>query len=116
VSPSLAADAGTAPGNDSPCIHGRSVPVTGLSNGNAQYCIVLCCVAVVTEEKSIGILKKTLCRELKSYRISDLSVSEAGCKDNQRNGNARTHVHNDKLAVKEAVDFHVLLNVALCVP
>lgn len=37
-----------APGNDSPCSRGRSVPVTDLSNGDAQYCIVLCRVAVVT--------------------------------------------------------------------
>lgn len=43
-----AAAAEPAPGNDSPCTHGRSVPVTDLSNGRAQYCIVLCRVAVVT--------------------------------------------------------------------
>lgn len=49
MSLSLAAAAETAPGNDSPCTHGRSVPVTDLSNGDAQYCIVLCRVAVVTE-------------------------------------------------------------------
>lgn len=56
--PSSAASAESAPGNDSPCIHGRSFPVTDLSNGDAQYRIVLCRVAVVTEGEGIGMLKK----------------------------------------------------------
>ncbi|KAJ4933842.1 hypothetical protein JOQ06_006651 [Pogonophryne albipinna] len=48
----------SAPGNDSPCTHGRSVPVTDLINGHAQYCIVPCRVAVVTGGESTSMPKK----------------------------------------------------------
>lgn len=58
LSLAAAAAAESAPGNDSPCTHGRSVPVTDLSNGDAQYCIVLCRVAVVTEGESTSMPKK----------------------------------------------------------
>ena len=47
----VATAAEPAPGNYPPCTHGRSAPVTDLSNGEARYCIVLCRVAVVTERE-----------------------------------------------------------------
>lgn len=102
MSLSLAAAAETAPGNDSPCTRGRSVPVTDLSNGNAQYCIVLCRVAVVTEGESTSMPKKRFCRELRSHRNSDLSVCVADCTTIYRHADT----HNDRLAMK---GFHVFV-------
>lgn len=90
MSLSLAAVAEAAPGNDSPCIHGRSVPVADLSNGDAHYCIVLCRVAVVTEGEGTSMPKKRFCRELKSHGISDLSVCVADCNTIYRHGDTGT--------------------------
>lgn len=64
-----AAAADTAPGNDSPCTHGRSVPVTDLSNGDAQYCIVLCRVAVVTEGESNQHAKEKVLQRVEESQI-----------------------------------------------
>lgn len=105
----LCAAAETAPGNDSPCSRGRSVPVTDLSNGDAQYCIVLCRVAVVTGGESTSTLQKRFCWELKCHCISDLSVCVADCAAIYRHWD--THRHSDRPAMKEAVGFHVFVAI-----
>lgn len=102
----MAAAAEAAPGNDSPCIHGRSVPVADLSNGSAQYCIVLYRVAVVTGEEGIDMPKKSLCTKLKSHSISDLSVCAADCRAVPRLGDGEM-CSQDVPVVNEAVSFHV---------
>lgn len=83
------AAAETTPGSDSPCTHGRSVLANELSNGDAQYSIVLCCVAVVTGETT-SMPKKRFCRELKRNRISDLPLCEADSGFIYRHGGAHT--------------------------
>lgn len=98
----------STPGSDSPCTHGRSVLATELSNGDAQYSIVLCCVAVVTEGERTSMPKKRFCRELKRDRISDLPLCEADCSFIYRHGGTYTHGHNDRLTVKGADRFYVV--------
>lgn len=108
------AAAETTPGSDSPCTRGRSVLANELSNGDAQYSIVLCCVAVVTGETT-SMPKKRFCRELKRNRISDLPLCEADSGFIYRHGGAHTHGHNDRLTMKGAERFHVLYAVAFFV-
>lgn len=58
VSLFLAAVAAAAPGSESSCTRSRSVLVPDLSNGDAQYAVVFCCVAVVTEKGEVATIPK----------------------------------------------------------
>lgn len=82
MSPSSAAAAETAPGNDLPGIGGRSVRVADLSDGGAQHLIVLGAVAVVTEERVSACQKEGFCRvETPQNVLTFLSAETCACVD-----------------------------------
>lgn len=91
--------------DDSPCSGGRSVPVTDLSNGLTQYCVVpllCCCGNRWTENQHAS--EKVLQRVKESLTFLSLWLTAS-----------ETHTHTHTLimtgnTVKKPVDFHVFVD------